>query len=128
MFQRFFNESPLFQGHGDAHTINMDAFEEDGAYKIVAEVPGFDEEDIHVHVDNDMLTVEVDQEQSAESDGKEWSRREIQRTYTSRSVRLPDTIDNPDDVTATLEKGMLTITCPSMESSDQSRKRTIDIQ
>src|SRR2546430_14615266 len=72
------------------------------------EVPGIDEKDIDVRIENNTLTVHG--ERKFEKEEKEENYRRVERQYGSftRSFTLPSTVD-PEQVQAHYEKGVLKI-------------------
>jgi HSP20 family protein len=72
------------------------------------EVPGIDEKDIDVRLENSLLTVRG--ERKLESETKEENYHRIERRYGgfTRSFTLPNTV-NPEEVKASYAKGVLTI-------------------
>src|ERR1017187_6958889 len=72
------------------------------------EVPGIDEKDIDVRIENNTLTVHG--ERKFEKEEKEENYRRVERQYGSftRSFTLPNTVE-PDSVTANYDKGVLKI-------------------
>jgi HSP20 family protein len=75
------------------------------------EVPGIEEKDIDVRVENHTLTVHG--ERKIEKEEKEENYRRVERQYGSftRSFTLPQTVDT-ENVSATYEKGVLKIALP----------------
>jgi len=73
------------------------------------EVPGIDEKDIDVRIENNVLT--VDGERKFEKEEKEENYRRVERQYGSftRCFTLPNTVD-ADRATANYDKGVLKIT------------------
>src|ERR1700682_5517057 len=72
------------------------------------EVPGIDEKDIDVRIDNNTLTVHG--ERKIEKEEKEENFRRVERQYGSftRSFTLPSSVD-PGQVSAHYDKGVLKI-------------------
>jgi HSP20 family protein len=73
------------------------------------EVPGIEEKDIDIRLENNLLTVRG--ERKMESETKEENYHRIERSYGSfsRSFSLPTSV-NPEDVKAGYNKGVLTVT------------------
>jgi HSP20 family protein len=88
---------------------NIDVFEKDDKFVVKAEVPGMKEDDIHVSVEGDMLTIRG--EKKAESEVKEEDYYRCERSYGSflRSVALPSTVDT-SKIEADYEDGVLEVT------------------
>ena len=87
----------------------VDVYEDEHNVTLKIEVPGVDEKDIDIQVENNILTVHG--ERKFEKEEKEENYRRIERQYGSftRSFTLPSTVD-ADKVTANYEKGVLKIT------------------
>jgi len=77
----------------------VDIYEDEHSYTLKLEVPGIDEKDIDVKLENNTLTVTG--ERKFEKDEKEENYRRVERRYGSfvRSFTLPATIDS-ENVTA----------------------------
>jgi HSP20 family protein len=86
----------------------VDVYEDENSIQVRLEVPGIDEKDIDIRLENNVLTVHG--ERKFEKEEKEENFHRIERRYGSftRSFTLPSTV-NPDDVQADYEKGVLKI-------------------
>jgi len=86
----------------------VDVYEDEHNVTLKIEVPGIDEKDIDVRVENNTLTVSG--ERKFEKEEKEENYRRVERQYGSftRTFTLPTTVDN-DSITATYDKGILKI-------------------
>ncbi len=86
----------------------VDVYEDENSIQVRLEVPGIDEKDIDIRLENNLLTIRG--ERKFEKEEKEESFHRIERRYGSftRSFTLPATV-NPDDVQADYDKGVLKI-------------------
>src|ERR1041385_3863592 len=86
----------------------VDIYEDEHNITLKLEVPGIDEEDIDVSIENNTLTVHG--ERKIEKEEKEENFRRIERQYGSftRSFTLPNTVD-AGQVNANYDKGLLKI-------------------
>ena len=86
----------------------VDVYEDEHHISLKIEVPGIDEKDINVSIENNTLTVRG--ERRFEKDEKEENFHRVERMYGSftRSFTLPNTVD-PVQVSAHYEKGVLKI-------------------
>ena len=86
----------------------VDVYEDEHNVTLKIEVPGIDEKDIDVRIENNTLTVHG--ERKFEKEEKEENFRRVERQYGSftRSFTLPNTVDN-EQVQANYEKGILRI-------------------
>ena len=89
----------------------MDIYEDDQRLAFKVEVPGIDEKDIKVEVENNVLSVHG--ERKLEKDVKEENFRRMEREYGafSRSFTLPSTVD-PEKIEANYSHGILSIQMP----------------
>jgi HSP20 family protein len=110
---RILRESFNPQSPEDALTTSnfappVDVYEDEHHIALKIEVPGIDEEDINVSIENNTLTVRG--ERKFEKDEKEENFHRVERMYGSftRSFTLPNTLD-PEQISAHYEKGVLKI-------------------
>lgn len=106
--------------------LKTDVIEKDGRYELEADLPGFNKEDIHVDVKDDVLTISAEHEEQAseKKDGK-YIRRE--RGYSSyrRSFRVDGV--KQDDITAAYKNGVLTVTVPKREALPEQDVKRIEV-
>lgn len=100
----------------------VDVSEDENALTFTAEVPGFSKDDLHISIENGMLSLSG--ERSLEGKREEYNR--VERTYGKfeRSFSLPSTVD-ANKIQADLKNGLLTITVPRRE---EARPRRISVQ
>ena len=86
----------------------VDVYEDEHNVTLKIEVPGIDEKDIDVRIENNTLTVHG--ERKFEKEEKEENYRRVERQYGSltRTFTLPNTVD-PENVSANYDKGVLKI-------------------
>jgi HSP20 family protein len=86
----------------------VDVYEDEHNVTLKIEVPGVEEKDIDVRVENHTLTVHG--ERKFEKEEKEENYRRVERQYGSftRSFTLPNTVDS-ENVSANYDKGVLKI-------------------
>src|SRR5437868_12179891 len=110
---RLFRESYSPEGPEEALTTTsfappVDIYEDEHNITLKVEVPGIDEKDIDVRIEDNTLTVHG--ERKMEKEEREENFRRIERQYGSftRSFTLPNSVDR-GQVSADYEKGVLTI-------------------
>jgi HSP20 family protein len=113
---RVFRESYAPTGQDESLTTSsfapaVDVYEDEHNVALKIEVPGIDEKDIDVQIENNTLTVHG--ERKIEKEEKEENYRRVERQYGSftRTFTLPSTVDS-EKVSATYDKGVLKITLP----------------
>lgn len=94
----------------------VDIFEDENGVVIKAELPGIDQKDIEVRIEGNTLTIRGERKHGDEVRKESYHR--IERYYGTfqRSFSLPQTI-NQENVKASCEKGVLTITLPKREDT-----------
>ncbi|MGB8031885.1 MAG: Hsp20/alpha crystallin family protein [Terracidiphilus sp.] len=103
----------------------VDIYEDERNITLKLEVPGIDEEDIDVRIENTTLTVHG--ERKIEKEEKEENFRRVERQYGefTRSFTLPSSVDL-DKVSAHYDKGMLKINLPKKaEATPKQIKVTV---
>jgi HSP20 family protein len=110
---RLFHESFSSQGRDEPLATSsfapaVDVYEDEHNITLKIEVPGIDEKDIDVRIENNTLTVHG--ERKLEKEEKEENYRRIERQYGSftRNFTLPNTVDS-ESVAANYEKGVLKV-------------------
>jgi HSP20 family protein len=110
---RLFHESFSNEGRDESLATSsfapaVDVYEDEHNITLKIEVPGIDEKDIDVRIENNTLTVHG--ERKLEKEEKEENYRRIERQYGSftRTFTLPNTVDT-EGVAANYEKGVLKV-------------------
>jgi HSP20 family protein len=110
---RLLRESYSREGPEEALTTTsfappVDIYEDEHNITLKIEVPGIDEKDIDVRIENNTLTVHG--ERKFEQEEKEENFRRVERQYGgfTRSFTLPSSVD-PGQVSADYDKGVLKI-------------------
>jgi len=124
LFDNFFRGFDIepFESRMGAFTPQVDVTENDKEIKISAELPGMDERDIDVSLQNDMLTIKGEKKEEKEDKGKDYYRME--RSYGSfiRTIPLPVEVET-DKVEAKFKKGVLSITLPKTAKAVAETKK-----
>ncbi|MDR1216109.1 MAG: Hsp20/alpha crystallin family protein [Treponema sp.] len=103
----------------------VDLQETDAAYLLSAELPGYAEQNIKVHVDGNRLTIESKQAEAetTKKDEERYIIRERRQHSFSRVFQLPDNAD-PNAISATFKNGVLSL---EIKKQTESQKRVIQI-
>jgi HSP20 family protein len=105
---------------------SVDVRENDKEIVIEAELPGIEEKDVSVTVQDGLLTVKG--EKKLEKKEEKENYHTMERRYGSfmRSMRLPDTVDE-ENISAKIDKGVLTVTVAKKPGAETTKERKIDI-
>jgi len=108
------------QAYTSTFSPAIDIFEDKDAIVVKAEVPGIKPEDVHISVDNNVLTVKGERKLE-KADEREGYHR-IERSYGSftRSFTLPNNIDS-EHVEADMTEGILTMRVPKKAAPEPKR-------
>jgi len=121
-------KKPLSGGDEPAHpgkyyAPHTDILETGEAVVLVMEMPGVEKDDLDVHLDGEVLSVEGRVDLS-----KYESLRPVYTEYNvgsfARTFRVPKTVD-PERITATLADGVLTL---ELAKADHARARRIPVE
>jgi HSP20 family protein len=92
----------------------VDILETDSSFAVKAELPGVDKDHVHVHIDNNILTIKGEKKLEV----KDEKRHRIECSYGSfvRSFSLPQDIE-VEKIEASYKDGILTLTLPKLEKA-----------
>jgi HSP20 family protein len=102
--------------------VRFDVSENDNAVTVTAEVPGMEEKDIEVFVDDGMLTIRGEKKSEREKSGDNFYLSERQFGSFSRSIRLLHGVDAAN-ISARFDKGVLTVTLPKSATTKSGSRR-----
>jgi HSP20 family protein len=102
----------------------VDVYEDEHKVSLKIEVPGIEEKDLDIRVENNTLSVHG--ERKIEKEEKEENYRRVERQYGSftRTFNLPQTVDT-DKVSANYDKGVLKITLPKKAEAKPKQIKVI---
>jgi HSP20 family protein len=108
VFQQSFNDGRDESLTTAGFVPSVDVYEDEHNTTLKIEVPGIDEKDIDVRIENNTLTVHG--ERKFEKEEKEENYRRVERQYGSftRTFTLPNTVEH-ENVQADYDKGVLKV-------------------
>ena len=114
----FFGEDsrlPVLTGNA-AFSPRIDVKEDDASFEISAELPGLEEKDIEITVDDGTLVLRGEKtSESEEKEGKYFRRERIYGRF-ERAFHLPDGVQD-DAIEAQFKNGVLTLHLPKKEEA-----------
>ena len=122
-FDHFRSPDVFTDKEGGFMVPRIELKEKDKQYVISAELPGVNKDDIHVTLENGILTIEAEsnQEDKEEKDGR-IIRQERRYGKFMRSFNLgPDVQES--DIAASFDNGVLKLTAPKAETPVESKRR-----
>jgi HSP20 family protein len=90
-------------------------------------VPGLSKKDFHIDLEDEVLTISSDREESKEDKQQSYMRREFRYASFKRSFQLPETVDQ-EKIKASHDAGILTIRLPKKEEVVQKAPKQIEIK
>ena len=102
----------------------MDVVENENNIIVRVDLPGLGEDDVHVEMEDNVLTIKGEIGDTIEQEGERYHYRERYSGSFQRSLRLPNTID-ADKVDASFSNGVLNIVLPKLP---QAQPKKIDIK
>ena len=103
--------SDLADGEGREWTPAIDMVRDNGHLGLRANVPGIKPEEIEIKVEDNVLTISGEHEETKEETDKTFVRRERRYGAFSRSMPLPEGVD-PKKIDAKTTDGVLEVTIP----------------
>ncbi|SFR91617.1 HSP20 family protein [Halomicrobium zhouii] len=104
---------------------SIDVVDRGDAFDVRADLPGFEPDDVDFRVVDQTLHLDAARSDEVSTEDGEFVHQERTSKSISRRVRLPEPVD-ADDVTATLEQGVLSVTIP--KAAPDSTGHSIDIE
>ena len=92
----------------------------DNEVRVAAELPGMDEKDIEILVDDNVLTIRGEKKSETEDKDRHFNERYYGRF--ERSIALPYEVEE-DKAEATFRNGVLTVTLPKSAKAQEKAKR-----
>jgi HSP20 family protein len=111
------NDASLTRSFGFPH---VEVSETDRELKVEAELPGMDEKDLEVLLDNGVLTLRGEKKSETEDKNRRVSERYYGRF--ERQIPLPAEVQE-DKVNASFKKGVLTVTLAKSDEAAQRIKK-----
>ncbi|AJF25851.1 Hsp20/alpha crystallin family protein [Haloarcula sp. KBTZ06] len=111
----------------DMGAIPVDVVDEGDAFVVHADLPGYDSDDIDVQLVEDReVTISATSSREQESTDGQYVQRERRQQSLSRSVRLPEAVDD-DETTASYDDGVLTVRLAKVGHSEDDNGTDIPV-
>ncbi len=118
----------VFTGFSNNRLMRTDVHEKDGKYIMDIDLPGFKKEDVKISLYNGNLTISAEKNESDEEKDSKGNliRQERYSGSCTRSFYVGDSI-RENDIQASFNNGILTISVPTEEHKEETEKKYIDI-
>lgn len=115
-FFKGFSVRPVYGSTETAPQMRLDVTEDEQAYKVKAEIPGVNKEDIKVSVNANLVSISAEvKKENEEKEGEKVIRSERYYGSVSRSFTLSQDVDE-NAASAKYSEGVLELTLPKKPS------------
>ncbi len=104
-----------YQPRNGNFPVQMELIEDEGGFKILADLPGLNKDEIKLMVENDILTISGERTRNQDETSKIHFSERFYGSF-SRSFRLTDNIDKTG-VSADYKNGILEVVLPKKEET-----------
>jgi HSP20 family protein len=105
-----------------ARSAGFELSETDVEIRVKSELPGLDEKDISVELEEDMLSIQGERKEQKETKNRNYHISEMSYGGYQRCIPLPARVDR-ERAKAKFKNGVLTLTLPKKEPAKAERKR-----
>jgi HSP20 family protein len=106
---------------------SVDVKETSKKIKVTAELPGMDEKDISVSLQDDCLLISGERKEEKKDEDEEYYHRELSYGSFRRMILLTAQVD-AEKVEAKFNKGVLKITLPKIAGTESDKAKKIEIK
>ncbi|SOC81148.1 heat shock protein Hsp20 [Salinimicrobium sediminis] len=122
MFENFFDTNGDFD-----ISPAMNIKEKEKEFEVELAAPGLRKEDFNITLDEGILTVSAQKEESKDEEKEGFITKEFSYNSFSRSISIPESIDEEKEVTAKYEDGVLKLKLHKKENMEPKKARRINI-
>ncbi len=130
ILEDFFNDDFFYPGLFNRETgRNMPAVnvaENENEYRVEVAAPGLDKKDFQIELNDNVLTISSEKEESKDEKQENYTRKEFNYTSFSRSFTLPREV-NRDKIKANHKDGVLTVIIPKVAEEKSKLKKLIQV-
>lgn len=105
----------------------MNVKEKEKEFEVELAAPGLQKDDFKIILDNGVLTVSAEKEDKREEEKEGFMTKEFSYNSFSRSVSIPENVDEEKDVSAKYEDGILKLRLQKKEGMEAKKPKTIKV-
>lgn len=120
-FERNFFNPSFFET--TLEQFKTDIKDDGDSYTLLADLPGFDKKDIHLDLNNDVLTISAERHSEHEDKDKKGKFVRCERSYGTYTRQFDVSNINTDAMKAKYENGVLTLNMPKKSAQLPTAKR-----
>ncbi|WP_029038728.1 Hsp20/alpha crystallin family protein [Salinimicrobium xinjiangense] len=131
-FRDFFDRrgmlNNLFENNGD-FDLNpaMNIKEKDKEFEVELAAPGLNKEDFKITLEEGILTVSAEKEDKKEEEKEGYVSKEFSYNSFSRSISIPENVDDDKDINARYEDGVLKLKLKKRENMQPKKAKQIQV-
>ncbi|NJY62700.1 Hsp20/alpha crystallin family protein [Salinimicrobium sp. CDJ15-81-2] len=137
-----FRNDPFFTGLMDRNSMMDNFFDSNGDFdmspamnikemekeiEVELAAPGLKKDDFNITLDDGILTVSAQKEESKDEEREGFVTKEFSYNSFSRSLSIPENIDEEKDIQAKYEDGILKLKLHKKENMEPKKARQINI-
>jgi len=132
LFNEFFNgellENQNFDSLASGSTLpSVNIMDTEDSFEIEVAAPGMAKKDFKIELNNNILTISTENEDSEENDKENYTRKEFSYRSFLRSFRLPENKVDGNKINAKYKNGILLVSLPKKEEAKLKPVRMIEI-
>lgn len=105
---------------GRTSSVPVDVADTGNEFVLTVDLPGFEKDEIDVTIADTTVRIDAERETGTDVETDTYLRRERKRGTVTRSVRLPEPVDD-EGVEASYASGVLTVTLPKLGGDGGTR-------
>ncbi len=105
----------------------MNVKEKEKEFEVELAAPGLEKDDFKITLENGLLTVSAEREDKKEEEKEGFVSREFSYNSFSRTVGIPETVDEEKDISAKYDNGVLKLKLQKKEGTEAKKPKTIKV-
>ncbi|WP_324721078.1 Hsp20/alpha crystallin family protein [Salinimicrobium sp. HB62] len=105
----------------------MNVKEKEKDFEVELAAPGLKKDDFTITLDNGLLTVSAEREDNKEEEKDGFLSREFSYNSFSRTIRIPESVDEEKEVSARYENGVLKLKLQKKDGMEPKKPKTIKV-
>lgn len=131
MLNSFFDDGSTFNlvnKNNFLHAPKIDVLESDNNFIVKADLPGLDEKDITINLNDNKLTIKGERTTEKKEKNDKYYIAERQSGTFSRVISLPENTIDEEKIKATFKQGVLTLDLPKLPERVKKPEKQIKIE
>lgn len=117
------NLSRIFNGDDFDFSPAVNIKDNEKEYEIELAAPGLEKDDFKITMENGILTISAEKEEKTEDKKEDFVRKEFSYNSFTRSMSLPDSVDEEKEAKASYKDGVLKMKLQKKDNLQTSKKQ-----